>query len=104
MCFIAGNNDEAHYFAVAELLRQWGCRWYMPTEFGKFVPEHRSLSIGQLDYAYGSLFEVRGYWISWVGDTTGAAEFQKRNMMNNVSVPQGHILTKYTGDLAPEGG
>jgi hypothetical protein len=101
---IAGNNDEAHYFAVAELLRQWGCRWYMPTEFGEYVPAHRSLSIGQLEYAYGSPFEVRGYWISWVGDTTGAAEFQKRNMMNSVSVPNGHILAKYTGDLAPTGG
>ena len=28
--FLAGNNDTAHYFAVAELLRHWGCRWYLP--------------------------------------------------------------------------
>lgn len=101
---IAGNNDEAHYFAVVELLRRWGCRWYMPTEFGEYVPEHTSISVGQLDYAYGSPFEVRGYWISWVGDNTGAAEFQMRNMMNSVSVPNGHILSKYTKDLAPEDG
>ena len=100
---MAGTGDEAHYYAVAELLKRWGCRWYMPTEFGECIPEHKSLSVGKLDYAYGSPFEVRKYWISWVGDSTGAAEFQKRNMMNSVSVPNGHILAKYTKDLAPEG-
>ena len=37
--YLAGNNDLAHYFAVAELLRRWGCRWYLPTEFGECIPE-----------------------------------------------------------------
>lgn len=100
---LAGNHDEAHYYAAADLLRRWGCRWYIPTELGECVPEHKSLSVGQLDYAYGSPFEVRNYWISWVGDTTGAREFKRRNMMNDVSVPNGHILAKYTKDLAPQG-
>lgn len=100
---LAGNGDEAHYYAVADLLRRWGCRWYMPTEFGECLPEHKTLSVGKLDYAYGSPFEVRRYWISWVGDTTGAADFQKHNMMNSVLVPNGHILAKYTKALAPKG-
>ena len=26
--YLAGNNDQAHYFAMAELLSRWGCRWY----------------------------------------------------------------------------
>jgi hypothetical protein len=76
----------------------------MPTEFGEHIPEHASLSVGQPNYAYGSPFEVRGYWISWVGDKTGAIEFQMRNMMNSVSVPNGHILSKYTRELVPENG
>ena len=29
--YLAGNHDASHYFAVAEMLRRWGCRWYMPT-------------------------------------------------------------------------
>ncbi len=96
-------NDECHYYAVSYLLTQWGCRWYLPTEFGECVPEQRELSIGELDHVYGSPFEVRRYWISWLGDTAGRDEFMRRNMMNQVMVPNGHILAKYTKDLAPKG-
>jgi len=99
--YLAGNNDMSHYFAVAELLRRWGCRWYMPTEFGECIPERRNLTIGELDYAYSSPFEIRSYWISWLGDNTGAAEFQTRNMMTGRSdmPPTGHALGKYTKGL-----
>jgi len=31
--YIAGNHDPAHYYAVAELLSRWGCRWYVPRAF-----------------------------------------------------------------------
>ncbi len=99
--FLAGNNDASHYFAVAELLRQWGCRWYVPTEFGECIPDERELKIGQLDYAFSSPFEIRSYWISWVGDSTGAAEFQMRNMLTGRGEmpPTGHALGKYTKGL-----
>ncbi len=99
--YLAGNNDASHYFAVAELLRRWGCRWYMPTEFGECIPEVRSLSVGELDYVYSSPFEVRSYWISWIGDSSGAEEFQMRNMMTGRSAmpPTGHALGKYTQGL-----
>ncbi|QDU94323.1 DUF4838 domain-containing protein [Lignipirellula cremea] len=99
--YLAGANDLSHYFAVAELLRQWGCRWYLPTEFGECIPDESRLAIGQLDYAYGSPFEIRAYWISWNGDNTGAADFQKRNMLSGRGdMPStGHGLGKYTKGL-----
>ena len=99
--YVAGNNDVSHYFAVAELLRMWGCRWYLPTEFGECIPIERELKVGTLDHVYSSPFEFRNYWISWVGDTTGAAEFRLRNMMNRPEgMPQsGHALGKYTKGL-----
>lgn len=99
--YLAGNNDLAHYFAVAELLRRWGCRWYLPTEFGECVPVERDLKVGALDYAYSSPFEIRSYWISWIGDNTGAKDFQKRNMMTGRGElpPSGHALGKYTRGL-----
>jgi hypothetical protein len=100
---IAGNNDESHYYAVAELLRRWGCRWYVPTEFGECVPDKPRLAVDKLDYAYGSPFEVRKYWLSWDGDTTGQGEFQHRNFMNNQFVPNGHNMEKYVKDLVPAG-
>jgi hypothetical protein len=96
---VAGNNDESHYFAVAELLWRWGCRWYLPTDFGECIPTVVTLTVGDLDYAYGSPFEIRSYWISWMGDHAGWTDFQKRNMMVNSRrgfPPTGHALSTYT--------
>jgi hypothetical protein len=99
--YLAGNNDRSHYFAMAELLRRWGCRWYLPTEFGECIPIEQELRIGELDYVYSSPFEIRSYWISWAGDTSGAEEFQLRNMMSGRSdMPStGHALGQYTMGL-----
>ena len=66
--YIAGNNDPSHYYAAAELLRRWGCRWYTPTDFGECIPVERDLKVRDLDYVYSSPFEIRSYWISWIGD------------------------------------
>ena len=99
--FLAGNNDPSHYFAVAELLRRWGCRWYLPTDFGECIPEEPELKIGELSHTYSSPFEIRSYWISWNGDSSGAGEFQARNMMTGRSLlpPSGHALGKFTRGL-----
>lgn len=101
--YLAGNNDEAHYYAVAYLLQQWGCRWYTQTEFGECIPDLPNLSIGELNFVYGPPFEIRKYWISWVGDYTGKEEFMRRNYMNNLGVPCGHAMDKYTKELTPPG-
>jgi hypothetical protein len=100
--FLAGNNDLSHYYAVTELLRRWGCRWYLPTEFGECIPKKQRLTIGKLDYAYAPSFEVRSYWISWLGDRTGMEDFQRRNFMTlgkGDFPPTGHALGKYVRDL-----
>jgi hypothetical protein len=101
--FLAGTNDEAHYYAVAELLRRWGCRWYLPTEFGECIPDRPRLTLGDLDVAYAPPFEVRRYWISWNGDGAGAPEFMRRNFFNEEHVPNGHALDKYVAELVPKG-
>jgi hypothetical protein len=101
--YLAGNNDDAHYYAIVMLLNEWGCRWYLPTELGECIPRHDELKIGDLDEAYGSPFEVRRYWLSWNGDSTGQAEFMHRNFFNELLVPNGHNLAQYTKDLIPPG-
>jgi hypothetical protein len=101
--YLAGINDDSHYYAVAELLRHWGCRWYVPTDFGECIPRLAKLTVGDLDIAYAPPFEVRRYWLSWDGDSTGSAEFKHRNFFNEVSVPSGHALGQYTKDLIPPG-
>jgi hypothetical protein len=101
---LAGTNDESNYFAVSWLLQQWGCRWYLPTDFGEVVPTQSTLKIGTLNYVYAPPFEIRHYWLSWNGDATGADEFKHRNFMNNTSmVGMGHALGQYTSDIAPPG-
>lgn len=99
--FLAGNNPRAHYFAVAEFLRGWGCRWYLPTEFGECIPRRADLHVGELDRTTSSPFEVRTYWISWLGDRSGADDFRLQNMMTDRSAmpPTGHALGKFTRGL-----
>jgi hypothetical protein len=101
--YLAGTNDDSHYYAAATLLRMWGCRWFVPGEFGECVPRHAKLSVGELDHAYGSPFEVRRYWLSWNGDATGKEEFMRRNFFNDTYVPNGHSLAEYTKELIPPG-
>ncbi|HEY0072843.1 MAG TPA: DUF4838 domain-containing protein [Abditibacteriaceae bacterium] len=102
--YLAGTNDESHYFAVSYLLQQWGCRWYLPTAFGECIPEQPTLKIRQLDYAYAPPFEVRHYWLSWNASSEGAEEFQKRNFMSSTKVAgMGHALAEYTKELVPPG-
>ena len=102
--YLAGTNDESHYFAAAWLLQQWGCRWYMPTAFGEHVPKHRELAVGALDFAYAPPFEIRRYTITWNGDATGSEEFQHRNFMSGATMAgAAHVLENYTADLAPPG-
>jgi hypothetical protein len=102
--FLAGTDDGSHAYAVAELLRRWGCRWYLPTEFGECIPVKPRLAVGDLDAAYAPPFEVRRYWISWNGDPAGAEDFKRRNFFNEEHVPNGHCLERYVKGLVPKGG
>jgi hypothetical protein len=102
--FLAGANDDSHYFAVAQLLQDWGCRWYFPTDFGECIPEQPKLTVGALDRAYAPPFEIRHYWLSWNADGKGADDFRRRNFMTETSLAgMGHALGSYTKKLVPAG-
>lgn len=102
--YVAGNHDVSHSYAASALLQKWGCRWYMPTNFGECIPEVPTLTLGALDETYAPPFEVRKYWISWVGSGEGAADFQRRNFMTpGLVVPNGHAVGSYTQELVPKG-
>jgi hypothetical protein len=101
--YLAGTNDDSHYFAVAELLQRWGCRWYFPSEFGECIPKQPTLKVGRLDHAYAPPFEIRNYWVAWNGEQEGREEFKHRNFMNRAGVNSGHAIGQYTKDLVPPG-
>lgn len=100
---LAGFDERSHGYAVMELLKRWGCRWYLPTELGECIPEKPRLTVPDLDVAYAPPFEVRKYWISWNGDNAGEADFKRRNFFNNEGVPNGHALDKFVAELVPKG-
>ena len=100
--YIAGANDESHYFAAAELLRAWGMRWFMPGDFGECAPEERDLAVGTLSLFYAPPFEARSIGVMWLGSTAGLQEFELRNMLVAYrQVPAvGHSLWRYAKGLA----
>ena len=102
--YIAGGNDESHYFAAAELLRAWGARWFMPGDFGECVPEERDLSVGSLNLFYAPPFEARSIGVTWLGSAAGLQEFELRNMFVPFrQIPAvGHSLWKYVKGLADD--
>ena len=102
--YVAGTNDDSHYYAATELLRRWGCRWYLPTDIGACIPDTKTLTVGTLEYAYTPPFEVRNYWISWNGSTDGYEDFVHRNYMTTgIGVPNGHAIGGYVQELIPKG-
>ena len=103
--YLAGLTNDGHYHAVVELLERWGCRWYLPTEFGECIPECDRLAVGKLDYASASPFELRMYWIAWNGNGTGYTEFLLHNRMTRgvTPPPASHALGSYIRELVPPG-
>lgn len=102
--YLAGTNDDSHYYAVAELLQRWGCRWYFPTKFGECIPSRPTLKVGKLEHAYAPPFEVRNFWIAWNGSYDDHEEFSRRNFMNpRAGVPSGHAVGEYVKELIPPG-
>lgn len=102
---LAGTNDEAHYYAVAAFLNQLGCRWYLPNEIGECIPEKSTIALGEMNMAYAPPFEIRNYRFAWNGSALGKEDFEMRNMMNNLRVPNEHHpgLADWTAALVPEG-
>lgn len=97
--YLAGNHDEAHYFAVAQLLQRWGCRWYAPGETGEVVPSKPTLTLGALDVAYGPPFEIRAAL-----NRGSDAAWRLRNFLGSMNAaPLMGSLHTYTGDIVPEG-
>lgn len=80
--YLAGNNDDSHYFAVSSYLQRQGCRWYLPTSIGECIPRHAPDLSAPLDETYSPPFEVRSYWLSWNGDRTDYENFAHRNFFN----------------------
>lgn len=61
---LAGNDDgpwQGTYFAVSEFLNRLGVRWFMPGEFGEYVPKTATIQVAPIDFRDKPDFIVRAW-------------------------------------------
>jgi hypothetical protein len=62
---LAGNDRGPYHgtqYAVYRLLERTGVRWFMPGEFGEYVPPTRTIEVAELDLHAKPDFIMRGWW------------------------------------------
>ena len=63
---LAGNDAGPYHgteYAVYELLKRLGARWFMPGEYGEYVPESATISVPQIDLRETPDFIMRNWWV-----------------------------------------
>jgi hypothetical protein len=62
---LAGNDRDPYHgtqYAVYRLLERLGARWYMPGEFGEYLPKSATLQVDEMDLHVKPDFAMRGWW------------------------------------------
>jgi hypothetical protein len=92
---LAGNNDGPYHgteYAVYEFLNRLGVRWFMPGEFGEYVPKQATIQFPEMKVAEKPDFIMRDWWITgwWPQDDLmqQEARWKLRNKMNFVGHDQ----------------
>jgi hypothetical protein len=99
---LAGNDEGPYHgteYAVAELLGRLGVRWFMPGEYGDYVPKKAILQVQEMEIRQKPDFKMRNWW----GPMTEANRvleyrWKIRNKMN----PTHHFIT-LPGDSSTRG-
>ncbi len=63
---LAGNDDAEYHgteYAVYEFLRGLGVRWFMPGEYGEYVPEMTTISVPEMRVRETPDFIMRNWWL-----------------------------------------
>lgn len=62
---VAGNDESPYHgteYAADALLHRLGVRWYMPSDFGDFVPKRATITIDDLHVLSKPDFKMRNWW------------------------------------------
>ncbi len=89
---LMGQSDESTSYAIYEVLDRLGCRWYLPSEMGEYIPQMKTVSLPAMDFAGAPGTWYRGIWYS-------TEEFRRRNRMGGFAIEAGHALEYY---VSPE--
>jgi len=85
---VLAGNDEGPYhgteYAASFFLHRLGVRWYMPGEFGEFIPRKTTIAIGSIHEISHPDFKMRNWWTYWFADDLRPADtrWKIRNGMN----------------------
>lgn len=84
---LAGNDERAYHgteYAASALLHRLGVRWYMPGEYGDFVPKRTTIVIEDTDAVIKPDFKLRNWWTSGMAQdlVPGEYRWKIRNGMN----------------------
>jgi hypothetical protein len=86
---VLAGNDEPYYhgteYAVANFLHRQGVRWYMPGEYGEFVPRKSTIVVPNMNILSKPDFKMRNWWGPLASDLRiDEYRWKIRNMMNPV--------------------
>lgn len=59
---VLGNHGQGQLYAVYELLKRLGCRFYLPYPDGEVIPRRGSITVGDLDYVHKPTMARREFW------------------------------------------
>jgi len=82
---------------VYALLRDLGCRWFMPGEIGEVVPKSRDIVVPLTGRQEQPGFEFRQIWYAWGASPEGAqrlGDWLRRNRCGGIRVAHGHNLVE----------
>jgi hypothetical protein len=80
---LAGNDAGPYHgteYAVYALLDRLGVRWYMPGEFGEYVPRQATITLADMNIRQKPDFIMRNWWLH---TTPEMAELEKRWKIRN---------------------
>jgi len=59
---LVGMNDNGTHYAVVELLKRLGCRFFLPHPDGEVIPSRKDITISKLDIIHKPDFAHRVFW------------------------------------------
>ena len=85
---LIGESDLATSYAIYEVLHRLGCRWFMPSDTGEYVPRTSTIALEPMDYNGAPYTYYRTIW--YCDDA-----YRRRNRMGGLYLAAGHALEMY---------
>ncbi len=93
-------------YAVYHLLRELGCRWFLPGEMGEVVPEQPTIRLSDYEVTDAPHFHYRNWWaFRWNKDIEAARWYKRVGFGGEYYINLNHSFTDWAakyGETHPE--